>query len=153
MNASPATNNPASKLQQTIHQTIPLSQQMGYEITALSNTQISVTAPLNKNVNIHGTAFAGSIYSVATLTAWALIYHILQTTSSDADLVLGEGQVKYRAPIKTDLQCTAAITEQKRQAFLSRLQEKGRSRIIVNVDINDAAYWEGKLTAATHRAS
>ncbi len=139
--------NVAQRLQQTIRNTIPLSQHMGYTINTLSDNSISVNAPLENNVNIHGTAFAGSIYSVATLTAWALVYHILQTHQPDATLVLGEGQIKYRAPINDDLQCYAEITAEEHQQFLRALTEKGRSRLIVKVNINDAAYWEGKLAA------
>ncbi|MGB1254945.1 MAG: YiiD C-terminal domain-containing protein [Thiolinea sp.] len=137
----------AQSLQQTIRSTIPMSQHMGYEITALSETSIQVSAPLENNVNIHGTAFAGSIYSVATLTAWALCYHMLQSTHTGAELVLGEGQIKYRAPIKADLQCTAEVSAEEREDFLNTLTTKGRSRLLVKVNINNAAFWEGKLAA------
>ena len=139
--------NAAQHLQDTIRSTIPLSQHMGYSINNLSEHSISVSAPLENNVNIHGTAFAGSIYSVATLTAWALVYHILQNHQPDASLVLGEGQIKYRAPIKDNLQCHAEISDAEHQEFLSALKEKRRSRLMVKVNINDAAYWEGKLAA------
>ena len=141
--------NAAQHLQQTIRSTIPLSQHMGYSISTLTESSIHVSAPLENNVNIHGTAFAGSIYSIATLTAWALVYHILQTHQPNATLVLGEGQIKYRAPIKGDLQCNADISNDERLEFLSALLDKGRSRLIVKVNINDAAYWEGKLAAMT----
>lgn len=144
---SHTAQNPTAKLQQTIHQTIPLSQHMGYTITTLSEHSINVSAPLQNNVNIHGTAFAGSIYSIATLTAWALLYHSLQTHQPAATLVLGEGQIKYRAPINTDLQCSATISPAEQQQFLQSLKDTGRSRLSVKVNINDAAHWEGKLTA------
>ena len=137
----------AQHLQQAIRATIPLSQHMGYTINNLSEHSITVSAPLENNVNIHGTAFAGSIYSVATLTAWALVYHILQNHQPDATLVLGEGQIKYRAPIKGDLQCYAEISDVEHREFLNALTEKSRSRIMVKVNVNDAASWEGKLAA------
>ena len=139
--------NAAQHLQDTIRNTIPLSQHMGYSIDSLSEHSISVSAPLENNVNIHGTAFAGSIYSVATLTAWALVYHILQNHQPDSSLVLGEGQIKYRAPINDNLRCHAEISDVEHQEFLSALKEKHRSRLVVKVNINDAAYWEGKLAA------
>lgn len=134
-------------LQQTIHDTIPLSRYMGFSITELSNHNIIVSAPLSANVNIHGTAFAGSIYAVATLTGWALAYYTLRTAGSDADLVLGEGHIKYKAPITGDLNCQTEISETERTHFLQTLAEKGRSRLLLKVTINDAAFWEGKLTA------
>ncbi len=141
--------NPVNQttLQQTIHDTIPLSQHMGFTINSLSDQHIQVSAPLSGNVNIHGTAFAGSIYAVATLTAWALAYYTLRSVGSGADLVLGEGNIKYKAPIKGDLNCRATLTDTERTEFLQRLTEKGRSRLVLKVDINNAAYWEGKLSA------
>lgn len=136
-------------LQQTIHDTIPLSRQMGFIISSLSAQHIQVSAPLASNVNIHGTAFAGSIYSIATLTAWALAYYTLRSAGSDASLVLGEGHIKYKAPIADDLNCQTTLSAAERTEFLQRLKEKGRSRMILTVDINGAAFWEGKLSALT----
>lgn len=122
---------------------------MGFTISSLSAQHIQVSAPLTNNVNIHGTAFAGSIYSVATLTAWALAYYTLHSVDSDADLVLGEGHIKYKAPIKDDLNCQATLSDTERAEFLRRLAERGRSRLLLSVDINGAASWEGKLSAIT----
>lgn len=137
-------------LQQTIHDTIPLSRHMGFTISSLSDQHIQVNAPLSNNVNIHGTAFAGSLYSIATLTAWALAYYTLRSAGSDAELVLGEGHIKYKTPVRGDLNCQTTLSDTERTEFLQQLEEKGRSRLVLNVDINGAAYWEGKLAAITH---
>ena len=64
--------NAAEALEQKIRGSIPLSDAMQFHIEALSLDAIEVVAPLPPNVNIHGTGFAGSIYSVAVLTGWAL---------------------------------------------------------------------------------
>lgn len=138
------------ELQQTIHTTIPISQHMGFTIVSLAEQQIEVSAPLPNNINIHGTAFAGSIYTVATLTAWALVYSILQQAGSDAELVLGTAHIKYRAAIKTGLNCQTRISTTDCANFLQKLDQSGRSRIKVSVNINDAAYWEGELFAIRH---
>lgn len=138
-------------LQLIIHQHIPLSQHMGFQITALTDTHIQVNAPLTHNINIHGTAFAGSLYSVATLTAWALVYSILheEGLAATTTLVLGEGHIRYRKPIDTDLCCQAHIEQTEQQTFLVQRSKKGRSRLTVDVNINDSAFWSGKLTALT----
>ncbi|MEZ5537110.1 MAG: YiiD C-terminal domain-containing protein [Thiolinea sp.] len=137
-------------LQQTIHDTIPISKHMGFTISSLSGQQIKVTAPLPNNINIHGTAFAGSIYTIATLTAWGLAYSILQDNNIEADLVLGEAHIKYRTPIKNDLLCMANINDENHKAFINKLNQKARGRLQIIVNINDAAQWEGKLIAIPH---
>ena len=61
-------NDAALALQHKIHESIPLSEAMQFSIASLSRESILVTAPLAPNVNIHGTGFAGSIYSLAVLS-------------------------------------------------------------------------------------
>ena len=60
------------ELQQKIRTGIPLSETMEFEIAELTPNLIRVQAPLAPNVNVHGTGFAGSIYSIAVLAGWAL---------------------------------------------------------------------------------
>lgn len=135
-------------IQKTITGSIPISQHMGYEIIQLTPNRIEVAAPLENNINIHGTAFAGSIYSVATLTGWALMYYVLQDAGYKAELVLAEANIRYRSPIKENLRCQARLDEAERLSFLDKLQQQGRSRLVLEVVINrEAAVWTGKLAA------
>lgn len=123
---------------------------MGFTINSLTGHQIQVSAPLPENINIHGTVFAGSIYTIATLTAWALVYSMLQDAVAAADLVLAEAHIRYKKPIDTDLNCTTGISAEDRTTFLHTLDERNRSRLQLLVNINEAAYWEGKLVAVRH---
>ena len=57
------------------------------------------------NQNLHHTMFAGSIYTLATLTGWGWVYLQLQaqqqnTANLRGDIVLAEANIKYHAPIK-----------------------------------------------------
>ena len=137
----------ATELQQTILDNIPLSGHMGYTITALSEQHIHVCAPLANNINIHGTAFAGSLYSLATLTAWGLTYHMLQCHTPGTTVVLKEATIQYRAPITSDISCNCTVADETRQTFLETLQAHGRSHLTLNVTINQATHWQGTLTA------
>lgn len=46
--------------------------------------------------------FAGSIYTLATLTGWGWVYLALQkkTENVDGDIVLAEGNIRYHKPIQ-----------------------------------------------------
>jgi GNAT superfamily N-acetyltransferase len=46
----------------------------------------STQASLNKNINLHGTMFAGSIFSLATLTGWGMIFLKLKEKGLDGKL-------------------------------------------------------------------
>ncbi len=125
----------AAELQQRIHQAIPLSQAMGYRITALADTQITVEAPLGPNINIHGTGFAGSLYALGILTAWGLCAHLIARAGLEADLVVAEANIRYRAPIKGDIVCRCGATAQAVQSFVDGLAERRRSRMSLEVTI------------------
>jgi thioesterase domain-containing protein len=125
----------ARVLQQRIHQSIPLSQAMGYRITELADTRITVEAPLQPNINIHGTGFAGSLYALGILTAWGLCDHLISTAALDADLVVAEASIKYRAPVRADIVCQSCIAEEAARVFLEDLSNRGRARLALDVTI------------------
>ena len=128
----------AERLQATIRQSIPLSEAMQFCIDALDLDAISVSAPLQPNINIHGTGFAGSIYSVAVLTGWALCTHIMQTLDLDAELVVGSAEIRYRAPVTGKLECRCECGEAQRNAFCAALQNSGKGRLVLDVAVGDA---------------
>ena len=110
---------------------------MGYRITELTDRRISVTAPLAPNRNIHGTGFAGSLYGLGMLAAWGLCAHIIARAGLDADLVVVEATIRYRAPVRGDIACHCSITDDAAQAFIDDLAAKRRARIALEVAIGD----------------
>ena len=53
----------AQALEQKIHDAIPLSAAMQFSIKVLSQDEIQVSAPLEPNINVHGTGFAGIVFT------------------------------------------------------------------------------------------
>ena len=127
----------AEKLQQKIRATIPLSEAMQFGIESLDLEKIDVSAPLPPNVNIHGTGFAGSIYSVAVLTGWALCTHILQEMEVESDLVVARAEIKYRAPVTGELRCSTGADSEARDSFLRNVRERGKGVLPLVVELGD----------------
>jgi thioesterase domain-containing protein len=127
----------AAELQRRIHQAIPLSRTLGYQITTLSLTQMVVKAPLGPNINIHGTGFAGSLYALGILTAWGLCDHILAQAAAAADLVVAQAEIEYHAPVCGDIVCECCIDEQASQEFVAALAAHGRARLSTEVRIGE----------------
>ncbi len=86
-------------LQTLWHQTIPLSQAMNINICYFDQQQLVTHCDPGFNKNLHHTMFAGSIYTLATLTGWAWVYFALQAYQQQADIVLAEGNIRYLAPL------------------------------------------------------
>lgn len=89
----------ADKLQAIWHQTIPLSKAMNINICHFDQQQLVTNCEPTFNKNLHNTMFAGSIYTLATLTGWGWVYFALQQYQQQADIVLAEGNIRYLAPL------------------------------------------------------
>ena len=128
----------ASELQDRIHRHIPLAKAMQFTIDELEPGGIRVSAPLEPNINIHGTGFAGSIYSLAVLTGWALCTHILEDAKLEAELVVARGEVRYRAPVTGVLNCATGADAPARDAFLRATREQGKGLLQLEINVGDA---------------
>ena len=111
---------------------------MEFTIESLDTGAIRVSAPLPPNVNIHGTGFAGSIYSLAVLTGWALATHILEDAGLDAELVVAKGEIRYRAPVTGALRCATQADADARDAFLRATRAQGKGRLRLEITVGDA---------------
>ena len=123
----------SNQLQSTWHQTIPLSKAMNIDISYFDGEQLLTNCDPAFNKNLHNTMFAGSIYTLATLTGWGWVYLLLKKYNLIGDIVLAEASIKYLAPI-------AGVVCAKSQATqvvgdLSLLQSKRKVRISVQVDV------------------
>ncbi len=72
---------------------------MGIKLHQYTGRTLETRASLNKNINIHGTMFAGSIFSLATLTGWGMIFLQLKERQLMGEIVLGDGDIHYHKPI------------------------------------------------------
>ena len=95
----------AQTLQVLWHKTIPLSQAMGLQISYYDSSQLVTHCDEDFNQNLHHTMFAGSIYTLATLTGWGWVYLAMKEKQQaqanvDGDIVLAEANIRYHAPIK-----------------------------------------------------
>lgn len=98
-------------LQNTWHQTIPLSAFMQLQIHAFDGYQLQCQAPLAPNINLHQTMFAGSIYTLLTLTGWGLVYLQLQALQVQGDIVLADADVRYLKPVTDGAIATARLMD------------------------------------------
>jgi hypothetical protein len=60
-------------LQNRIVQEFALAKHMGIRVESADDAAVVLRAPLTLNANYKGTAFGGSLYSVAVLAGWAWV--------------------------------------------------------------------------------
>jgi thioesterase domain-containing protein len=122
-------------LQSTWHDTIPISEQMGIKLHQYTGRTLETRASLNKNINLHGTMFAGSIFSLATLTGWGMIFLQLKEKGLDGEIVLGDGNIHYHKPIT--MQPRALCNIESLSGKFEQLNKNKKCHIKLNVAILD----------------
>jgi thioesterase domain-containing protein len=124
------------ELQTTWHDQIPISEHMGIKLHQYTERTIETRASLNKNVNLHGTMFAGSIYSLATLTGWGMIFLQLKQKGLNGEIVLGDANIHYHKPVTLHPRGICNIESVK--AKFDLLEKGKKCPVSLRVEIYDA---------------
>src|SRR5580692_12292360 len=150
------TNFGSDYLQNRIVGEFSLAKHIGIIVESADDAAVVLRAPLGPNANYKGTAFGGSLYSLAVLTGWAWVTRYLAARGVPADAVIQESSTRFLAPVKGELKASAAAPSAVQiDKFRKMLQRAGRGRIRVRVEIHYdevlATLFEGVFAAAIRR--
>jgi thioesterase domain-containing protein len=142
-----------SYLQERISAEFALARHIGIVVERADDLELVLSAPLLPNANYKGTAFGGSLFSVAVLTGWAWVTRYLDTSHLAGDAVIQESTIRYVVPVHGELRARLVPpTEPHVDRFRKMLQRAGRGRIRLAVDIRHddivATQFEGVFAAA-----
>ncbi len=135
---------------------MPVTQRLGVRLVGFANGAARLRAPLAANINHQGTAFAGSLNAIATLSGWATVWLLLRERDIAARVVIQDSSVHYLRPVTTDFE---AQCEAPRQALVDHLVEsvtrRGKGRIELHVAVHDddgeAVAFRGRYVALRER--
>ncbi|WP_286830711.1 MULTISPECIES: YiiD C-terminal domain-containing protein [Kordiimonas] len=117
-------------LEDYLYRNIPISEAMGVRVARASTDSISLTAPLQANINHKRTAFGGSLQAVATLACWTLLHVNLREDADPSEIVITNSNIDYIRPVTADFTATATLPDGARwQQFLKTFDRHGRARI------------------------
>lgn len=136
------------------HTEIPISATMGIRVDRFDGAVLAASAALGPNTNVHGTAFAGSQFSLAALCGWGQVWLQLAlaadaadktaaapegaspgaTAGRDSSIVFVEGQIRCLAPVGTDMVARCAWTDDA-SAALANLAVRDRTRVVLTVEL------------------
>jgi thioesterase domain-containing protein len=146
----------ADYLQELINREIMLAKPMGIIVDLADEDAMVLRAPLAPNANHQGSAFGGSLYSIAVLTGWAWMTRFLATRKLDADAVIQESSIRYLAPVRGEMRASIEIPADAEVDKFQRMLERarrGRIRLQVNVHAGAtlATVFDGLFAAAIRR--
>ena len=151
-----AANFGREYLQDMIGREFLLAKHIGVVVESADDDAVILRAPLAANANHQGTAFGGSLYSLAVLSGWAWLTRYLAARGLSADAVIQESNTRFLVPVDGDLRASAAAPSEAQIAkFHKVLQRAGRGRIRLRVEITHggtlATLFEGVFVAAMRR--
>ncbi len=129
----------ADQLQCLLNDQIPLTLAMQLKVAHVDERRVQLLAPLDPNRNLHGTAFAGSLYCVATLAGWSLLSAYVAERGWHGAVVLRHGDIRYLRPVASELVAEATwADDDSLPAFLADVGRRGKGRVIIPVTIRQA---------------
>ncbi len=111
------------------YRSMPPVASMQVRIAGFDGARLRLQAPLAVHVNDKGTAFGGSLTSLMTLAAWGLATLQVEGAGLDAEVYVADSEVRYRAPLRADLDAEAVLADGDWTTFLDTLRQRGRARI------------------------
>jgi len=113
---------------------------MQISIDDYTANNLITTAPLILNINDKGTAFAGSLSTLTTISAWSMCWLISQELGfPDTSIVILKNETKYLKPVTKDIYCKTIKPSQKEITVLKEklLSKKSGSISIKSSIIQD----------------
>ena len=100
---------------------------------------LRLAAPLPPNINDKGNAFGGSLASVMTLAAWALMSMKLEDAGHAADVYVQDSMLRYIAPLYDDLIAEARLVPgQDWDNVIATFAQRGKARAQLTARILDS---------------
>ena len=137
-------NADCSHLEALWHRDFPIAGAMQVQVAAFRQHTLTTRAPLSPNTNIHGTAFAGSLYALEALTAWGLIYLECRALGLDASIIHANGTINFASTIEEDI--VARCHESNMPDYLSTLQTAGKVRFDLTTQVHTGGHLASEFT-------
>jgi thioesterase domain-containing protein len=102
---------------------------MGIGVESFDGATLTVRAPLPPNRNVHGTAFAGSLYSICVLTGWGATWLAWRERALVGVIVVAASDIQYRKAVAGELVCRCTPDPAVLHAAVEQFTAKGRASL------------------------
>ncbi len=139
-------------LERTLQKEVPLTRHMGLRLELEDDRRLVVQAELMSNVNIHGTAFGGSLFSICAIACWGMLHLSFIGAGLPAQSVLGRAFIDYSRPVRGDFQASCELpADGSFEIFLERLDKGRKAALELVAEIREkehiAARFRGSYSA------
>jgi len=143
------------QLESVLHAEIPLTRAMQISVEKCSDKEVLLKAPLEPNINHKKTAFGGSLYSVAVLSGWSMVYVLLDRLGINAQIVIHQSEINYQAAVTGMIEARCELSSDiDIEKFSKLMQRKGRARLKLKSRVisegKNAVEFEGVYVCLAH---
>jgi thioesterase domain-containing protein len=125
-----AMSEAIDELQNVFYSQIPLSKEIGLKVLEYKSNKLVMFAPLKPNVNHELTAFGGSLYCMAVLSGWGLLYLKMKETSIKGHILIQESHINYHYAVNDDIYATCELLHTTDfERFQKTFERRGIARI------------------------
>lgn len=129
-------NQRCRQLQKLLHKEVPLSNRIGMIVDSYDGDRLALHAELEPNINIHGVAFGGSIYSLCALSGWGLLILRLEEKDLNPRIMITSAEISYQKPVMQNIKASSRLfAEHEFQDFIDQYKKKSRARIKIPVEV------------------
>jgi thioesterase domain-containing protein len=130
------------QIHELFYSKIPITRSMGVRVELFDGVRLTVSAPLEPNINHLGTAFGASINALCVLSGYGLLW--LALGDPETEIIVRESSIAYDRPVRGDIRATCALPDaDELAAFKQKYERAGKSRITLTAIIED----EGAIAA------
>lgn len=118
-----------------LKQQVPLITHMGINVVSWDGATVVVEAPLEPNLNTHGTAFGGSLYCVGAMTGWSAVHLTLMDAGHLPSVWVAKGEVEYKKPVRGVLRAQTTVSDAVREHLITGFESIGRVKASIDIRI------------------
>jgi len=132
---------PLQRVEEFLHQRIPLAKAMNCKVIDSTRDTISIGAPRFANTVEGETLFGGSMMTVGVFASWTLLQIALRRLDYLPDAQLYKSKwslISSPVPTSSEFVARCALPSDKEwQQFLRMLSRKGSSTVVLNISLED----------------
>jgi thioesterase domain-containing protein len=126
----------AEQITQLLTALVPILGQMGFKVDDAGEGWVRTSMPLEPNHNHLGSAYAGSLFSMAEASGGALVASM--PNFSDFKIMVKDVSIEYHRLALSDLHCDLRLPEDFWPTLQAQLEQDGKAFYVLPVDVFDA---------------
>lgn len=135
----------AEALIERIRGEIPLTAAMQLSVKGFDGKKLELGVPLSANFNDKGSAFAGSITALGSITGWCLLMLWAEQEVGACQIAIYDAHFSFRKPLLGDFTASVSLPSVGEcMALRESIEKKGKGKISLRIslaDTNGEAAW------------